>query len=173
MLSVITLDELKRLYRNGVLTSSSNFTFMKDTTIEFLKQEGVASIIHLATLRGRDPIDLVDEGEAELMQYLPVTEKDQVLILTKEIQNPILFRSEFLEELEESNMDSLVEMVRLRREMGKYLDEAECVYAVGGPIEIDNIESVMYPESVREQVEEIQKDARAREVLYKGTSLFN
>lgn len=185
MLTVITLEELEKFYRDHKLTKSDSFEFLASSTQKFLgevyeevNKASMARLIHVHSV-GNGEITEVDkeilkDTNNDLLAYLPVLEGDQVLVITNSSKNAMLFSDETLDEIE-SNPLATKEEKEFYKELLLEEDQSDgsCVYAVSHEIALEDIVVIIYPEGLQEQVLALKESNKERDVLFTKTSLFN
>jgi len=185
VLTIITFEDLEKLYRDRKIDKSESFDFLSEDTKNFLaevyeeKNElKMANMIYVHTVEGA-PIsdvtkDILQDANDSFMAYLPLLDGEPICIVVKESEKVMLFSDVTLDELESASLqdDEEKEFYKeiLFEETNK--DDA-CVYAVGASIDFDDIVAILYPEELEEKVNELKEANKEREVLFKTTSLFS
>lgn len=185
MLTIITLDELVKLYRDHKLTKSESFDFLAKSTQDFLaevfneeNQNTMANLIHVHSV-GNVEInevakEVLDDANDDLLAYLPLLESEQILVITKPAENMLLFSDSVLEELESSSISTDEEKEFYKELLLEKTPELDsCVYAVSKPITLKDVVAIVYPESLEERVASIKDSNKDRDVLFTTTALFN
>lgn len=185
MLTVISLEELEKFYRDHKLSKSESFDFLATSTQNFLgkvfseeNDTSMAKLIHVHSVGGSE-INHVDKevlGDAndDLLAYLPMLDSEQILVITKPSDKMLMFNDGVLEELESSSI-STEEEKEFYKEllMDNESEDDSCIYAVSEAINLEDVVAIVYPESLEEKVTQIKDSNKDRDVLFKTTALFN
>lgn len=184
LLTVITIEELKKFYRDRKLVTSESFDFLSEDVQVFLggvfqemKQAEMSNLIHIHSVGGTEVTSLeqaaLSDPNDDLLAYLPVLEGSQVFIITKSDKNVMLFSDAILEEFERGQFETEDEL-DFYKELLLDVDteDSDCLYAVSKAIHLDDVVGIVYPEDLEEQIRGFKDSSKERDVLFKTTSLF-
>lgn len=185
MLTVITFEELQKLYRDRKIDKSESFDFLSEKTQKVigdtykeLNEERLANLIYVKSVDGEPVLnvkeDILEDANDSFMAYLPLVDGKQVCLIVKDLDKELLITDTILDEIESADIGSEEEedffKLLLLDEEAK---EDSCVYAVSGTLSFDDVLAVLYPKDIEEKVNELKEANKERDVLFKTTSLFS
>lgn len=185
MLTVISLEELEKFYRDHKLSKSESFDFLSTSTQNFLgkvfteeNETTMAKLIHVHSVGGVEinhvAKEVLDDANDDLLAYLPMLESEQILIITGPSDKMLMFSDEVLEELESSSISTEEEQEFYKELLlDKNAKGDSCTYTVSGAIDLKDVVAIVYPESLEERIAELKDANKDRDVLFKTTALFN
>lgn len=186
MITVVTFEELKKLYRDQAISKSENFDFLSDKVQEFVaevykEEHGVdaAKVIYLYSL-DQQPIttvgkEVLDDSNGDILSSLPQLEGDQICLVVKPSTELLYISDITLEDLEEAQTiaDEEKEYYTELLTKGENKEDSHAVYAITETVKLSDVVSVLYPEELQEQIDELEKSEGERKVLFQKTNLFS
>ncbi|MFF2798209.1 hypothetical protein [Lysinibacillus xylanilyticus] len=185
MLTVITFEELEKLYRDGKLTKSETFDFLQQPIQKFLeeifkeeKQGTMARLIHVHSVNGTLITEInkeaLDDFNDDILGFLPGLEGEEILIITNASDKVLHFSDTTLDDFEEASLDTDEDKEFYRDVLLEPVeDDSACVYAVSEAIELKNVVAVVYAEDMEERVAVVKEANKGRDVLFKPTAMFS
>lgn len=185
MLTVITYEELEKLYRDRKIDNSESFDFLEEKTKKIigdtykdLNEERMANLIYVKSVDGKSVLkvkeDILEDANDSFLAYLPLMDGEQVCLLVKDLNKELLISDTILDEIESADIGSEEEEDFFKSLLvDEESKEDSCVYAVSGTLSFDDVLAVLYPKEIEEKVNELKEANKERDVLFKTTSLFS
>lgn len=185
MLTIITFEELEKLYRDRKIEKSDSFDFLNPSTQKFLadvfkekNEVPMADMIYVHSVDGEAvsnvKSDIIADQNDSFMSYLPLLEGEQICLVVTVKDKLLKFNDIVLDELDSSSIATEEEGDFFKEILlADVATDSSCVYAVARPITLDEVEAILYPEELEEKVNGLKEENKERDVLFKTTSLFS
>ena len=185
MLTIITFEELEKLYRDRRIEKSESFDFLAPVTQKFLgkifneiNDTKMADMIYVHTAEGQEVSkvkkDILEDENDSFMSYLPLLENDQICLVVKPTDKLMKFNDILLDSLDSSTIATEEDADYFTEALLEDADpESNCIYAVSRPITLDEVDAILYPEELEEKISALKDVNKERDVLFKTTSLFS
>lgn len=183
MLTVISIDELERLYRSTKLEGSITFSFVPQGTTSLLKElylrktsDRFGEFLLIKNYEGQDlqdSPDLIKDLDHSIFNLLPTMDKNSVAILVNPKSYALVIGEDSFGRLLNIDSEDDESIQDLRRKISRQrIKDDKLVFAVSSTIRAEEVMRVIYPKHLEEDVRRIANATKARRKTLGATQIF-